>query len=355
MASQINLFCYNIAMDDHNQSDVVRQKLQLAITTLILGLILMVLKYYGYILTSSRAIFSDALESVVNVVSGIVLILVIYHASKPANKEHPYGHGKLESLASVFEGGAVLFAGVMIVIESIESLIEGVEIRDLDWGLVIIIIAGLANGMMGWLLKSRGERTHSPAMKASGIHLISDCWTSLGILFGLILVKWTGILWLDPLIAICVGLQLSYHGGQVLFSSGEELMDSRDMSLISDIAMSFQKNLFPGMIRIHNTRIMRSGNHHHIDMHMVVPEFWQVDKAHEELDRFERAVIRDYSFQGEMHVHLDPCRKKYCQVCELEDCPIREEQFIQKIPLTYDELVSDKEPDIEEILKGSQL
>ena len=161
---------------------------------------------------------------------------------------------------------------------------------------------------------------------------------------GLGLVLLTGITWLDPAIAIAVAVHLGWIGFKIVKGSTAALMDAEDRDLLETIRATFTKYMAPGIIRIHYTRVIRSGRHHHIDAHVVVPEFWSIDRAHEETNYFEHQVMNDYPFEGEIHFHLDPCRRAYCAVCSLPGCQVRQEPFKAEIPHSLEELTSPTEP-----------
>lgn len=329
-------------MDKNKISENNNKKLS-AILSLTIGFFLLCFKFYAYHLTNSQSIFSDALESIVNVVAAIITVIVIIIASEPADEEHPYGHGKIESMASTFEGGAILFAGILIIIQAVQIFFHGAKVTEIDTGLLIVVGAGIANGVLGSFLYLRGKKFSSEALKSSGIHLMTDTLTSVGIIIGLLAVKFTGLDWIDPVVAGLFGMLLVLAGGKILMRSGNILIDGHDQETLEIIAKLFQKHYVPGMIHIHYTRVIRSGSHHHIDCHMVIPEFWNILDAHEFSDRFEEKVINDYPVSGELHVHLDPCRKAYCDSCELAHCPIRQKPFVARKPINFAELTAPTE------------
>jgi cation diffusion facilitator family transporter len=306
--------------------------------SLVFGIILLCFKFYAYHVTNSQSIFSDALESIVNVVAAIITVVVIFVAAKPADEDHPYGHGKIESMASTFEGGAILLAGILIIIQSIQVFFHGAKVSEIDSGLAVVLGAGIVNGLLGWYLLMRGKKFHSEALKSGGLHLLTDTLTSVGVLIGLLLVKFTGLDWIDPIVAAMFGAILIYTGGKILISSGNILTDRHDVDTLKQIANIFEKNYRPGVIQIHFTRVIRSGSYHHIDCHMVIPEFWSVLEAHDFSEKFEKNVITDYVFDGELHIHHDPCRMAFCESCELANCPIRRQEFIARQVLTFEKI-----------------
>jgi cation diffusion facilitator family transporter len=322
----------------------IKDQRNAALISLIVGTTLLILKFWAFNVTGSNSVFSDAMESIVNVFAAIVLIFVIYYSNRPADKDHPYGHGKIEYFSAAFEGGLISFAALMIIIDSVSELIKGYSIKNLDFGLVIVAVAGVINLALGYFLVRVGERRGSTALVASGKHVISDFWTSFGILLGLVVVKATGFIWLDSVMAIIVGLLLAKTGIKVVKDSIGGLMDEEDEQAIKLVAETFSKHISESVIQIHNLKMIRSGQYHHIDAHLVVPEFWDVAAVHENIDRFERRVMKDYPYNLELHFHLDPCRKVYCDFCDVKDCPIREKTFVKRLPLLMDHLTSPEEP-----------
>lgn len=320
------------------------KKVSGGILYLVVSAFLLGVKFWAYRLTGSEAVFSDAMESIVNVLAASLSLGMLFIASKPADSDHPYGHGKFEFFSAVFEGGLITFAAAMILVEAVHALFEPAAIRHLDKGILIVAFTGVANLALGIYLMIMGNRNNSHSLLASSKHVISDFVTTMAVVVGLIVVKVTGILWLDPAIAILVALHLGYTGMKVSWESLGALVDREDKKLLSTLQKIFTDNWFPGIIRIHHTRIMRSGNYHHIDAHVVLPEFWDVKTAHAETNRFEQKVIEQYPHEGEIHFHMDPCRRAYCSVCDVEECPVRKEKFSGRKPHTFDELVSPTEP-----------
>lgn len=304
----------------------------------IASLCIFLIKMGAYRLTGSAAVLSDALESIVNVVASIAALFIIRFASQPADANHPYGHGKAEYFSAAFEGGLIFFAAVMIIGESIRAMISHAPPHKLELGVLLIGGAAFLNLILGIYLKSAGKKHHSEALQASGAHVISDVTTTVGVMLGLGLVLWTKIEWLDPAIAILVGLQLAFSGFKIVRQSLGGLLDEVDESSIENLASALEKNRKPGIIDIHHLRIIRSGSFHHVDAHLVVPEFWDVFLAHKETQDFENKVVKDYQVDGEIAFHLDPCKKSFCEICDLKDCPIRRADFTSLRPFTVKSL-----------------
>jgi cation diffusion facilitator family transporter len=179
---------------------------------------------------------------------------------------------------------------------------------------------------------------------ADGKHVIADFWTSAGVVVGLLLVHLTGLAWLDPLVALLVALSLMWTGWRLVRHAAGGLLDEEDPVLLNRVLNALQRYVGHGVIRVHHLRAIRSGRFHHVEAHLVVPEFWSVERAHEVSEDVAASVIRDLGVEGEMVFHTDPCHRIYCAVCDLEACPIRREPFFSVTPLTLEEAVQPDMP-----------
>lgn len=303
------------------------------------GSILLAAKFIAYQRTGSTAILSDALESIVNVVAAAFAIGGLVFAGRPADRNHPYGHGKIEFFSAAFEGGLIAFAAVMIIFQAGVSLFAGIAVRELDLGLAITAAAGCVNLALGVFLVRVGRRFESLTLVADGKHVLSDFWTSLGVVIGLGLVRLTGVVWFDPLVAAIVGCNLAWTGLRLVRRAAGGLLDEEDTALLHKLLGALNASLVPGIIRVHNLRAIRSGRFSHIDAHLVLPEFWTVKQAHDAADAFEQHVIAAGGIVGEIVFHTDPCRRLYCARCDIADCPIRVEPFRFRPALTVEEIV----------------
>jgi cation diffusion facilitator family transporter len=321
-----------------------RVRLRAGALSLVVSVLLLAAKYQGYRLTGSTAILSDALESIVNVVAAVFAIGALLFAGRPADRNHPYGHGKMEFLSAAFEGGLIAFAALVIGYEVIQSLTEGVALRALDAGLAIVLGAGLANLALGAYLLRTGRRYDSLALVADGRHVLADFYTSAGIVVGLLLVRVTGLAWLDPLVAAVVALNLLWTGGRLIRQATAGLLDEEDPALLDRVLKALEPHLGQGVIRVHHLRAIRAGRFHHIDAHLVVPEFWPVDRAHELTEDVAERLMKELGIEGDMTLHTDPCHRAYCAMCDLDACPVRREAFRGRPPLTLDEAVRPDRP-----------
>jgi cation diffusion facilitator family transporter len=321
-----------------------RIRLSAGVVSLSVGTVLLLLKFIAYRLTGSSAILSDALESIINVVAAAFAIGSILFAGRPADRNHPYGHGKIEFFSAAFEGGLISFAAVAIIWASIEALLKGSTVHEIGKGLIITGGAGVVNAILGLFLMRVGKRTNSLILVADGHHVLSDFWTTAGVVIGLILVKLTGVWWIDPLVAIVVALNLARTGFHLVRHAARALLDEEDSDLLQRILDSSEQVRAPGIIRIHHLRAIRIGRFAHVDAHLVVPEFWTVQEAHDHQDLFEKRLLGITSIEGEMLFHTDPCWRLYCEVCDLEACPVRQSAFIRRPALTLDEATQPDPP-----------
>jgi cation diffusion facilitator family transporter len=274
----------------------------------------------------------------------VFAIGALIFAGRPADRNHPYGHGKMEFLSAAFEGGLIAFAALVILYEVVQSLIHGVELRSLDLGLSIVLGAGLANLALGYYLVRAGRRYDSLALMADGRHVLADFYTSAGIVIGLLLVRFTGITMLDPVVAAVVALNLMWTGVRLIRQAAGGLLDEEDPALLDRLLQVLQPQLGQGVIRVHHLRAIRAGRFYHVDAHLVVPEFWTVERSHELAEDLGERVVKDLNVEGEMTLHTDPCHRIYCRMCDLDDCPVRREPFTGRPPLTLDEAVQPDMP-----------
>jgi len=308
------------------------------------GILILGLKAAAYWLTGSMALKSDALESIVNVAAAAFGLGAVIFAGQPADKDHPYGHGKVEFLAAAFEGGLISLAALIIVYESALALLNGVELKSLGTGMLINAGAGALNGLLGWYLLSAGRRLKSKTIEADGHHVLSDFYTTIGLIVGLTAVRVTGLSWLDPLLALCVAVLLGKTGYRLVREAGAALLDEEDTATIATIVGGIGEILRKGVdetgiITVHGLRAIRSGRYTHVDIHLVVPEYLPVSEAHDDTERFEARLIAAAGLDGELHTHIDPCRRKYCARCTDSSCPVRLEPLKAAVPLTAEEAV----------------
>jgi cation diffusion facilitator family transporter len=316
-----------------------RARVRATILSVVVGTVLLGLKYSAYQLTGSTAILSDALESIVNVIAALFALGGLVVAGWPVDRTHPYGHGKTEFFSAAFEGGMIALAAALIIKEAGEKLLFGHQVRLIDFGLMITIGTGLANAALGWYLVRAGRRHGSVALFASGVHTLSDFWTSVATAIGLALVRATGLDWLDAVVAGMVGLNLLWTGLRLVRHAAGGLLDEEDPEVLERLVQAINTNLVPGVIRVHSLHAVRAGRVTHIDGHLVVPEFWTVEEAHDFSTALEHRVMRGLGGDGEIAFHIDPCHRQFCASCEVHPCPIRVQPFVERGWITLREAV----------------
>jgi cation diffusion facilitator family transporter len=301
-----------------------RARVRIALVSITAGIAVLGLKYLSYLLSGSVALKSDAIESVVNVVAAVFALGAVIFAGKPADKDHPYGHGKIEHFSAAFEGGLISLAAVFILLEAAKGLLYGVELKDLGRGLMVNLLAGGINGLLGWFLLTQGRKMRSRALEADGHHILSDFWTTVGIATGLLAVKLTGIKWLDPVMAMVVGLLLARTGFRLVKESSQALLDMEDPEVLGKVLASMNRTRTWDILAVHEMRTFRSGRYTHVDVHMVVPEFYPVRQAHDLCEEFGKRALEEAGIEGEVHTHVDPCGRLYCERCPAKACAIRQ-------------------------------
>ncbi len=283
------------------------------------SLVVLGLKFWAAHTTQSVALFSDALESVVNVSASLFAMLSLWWALKPADQNHPYGHGKMEYVAATFEGGLIVVAALWIFTESYQAWMEPRQLGSLGFGVALNLFAGALNGALALFLIRSGRRHGSPALSADGLHLATDFLTTLTMIAGIGLMALTGWQWLDPLLGFLLGAFLVVAGGRVLYRSLHSLMDAEDLESLAVFPKLFESRP-TWMVDVHSLRLMRSGRFLHVDVHFVVPEFLELKEAYRLLREWE---VQEARPEWEYHSRLEPCHRHFCSTCAVSPCPVR--------------------------------
>lgn len=282
--------------------------LKLAAGSLAVGIVVLGLKFVAWWMTGSIALYSDALESTVNVATAVATILALRLAAKPADANHPYGHHKVEYFSAVLEGVMIIVAALLILEEAVQGILAPKKLEAPIEGLLVNILASVVNGVWCWVLLSRGRKARSPALVADGKHLLSDVVSSVGVTAGVLLAISTGWSVLDPALAALVALNILWSGWQVMKESLGGLMDEavaeeelkRIRTLISANA--------DGAIEAHDLRTRHAGRMTFIEFHLVVPGTMTVSDAHEICDRIEQAVKAEIE-DALLTIHVEPENK----------------------------------------------
>jgi len=296
----------------------------------------MLAKFVAYFITQSNAILTDALESIVNVIASSFAFYSIYLATIPKDKNHPYGHGKVEFFSAFLEGVLITLAGLIIIFKSTYDLIYPKPIYQLFEGASIIGVTGLVNLIIGFYLINTGNKHNSITLEADGKHLLTDAVTSAGLVVGVVLIQLTKIYWLDGAISILLGLYIIYNGYKLTRRSVGGLMDESNIDLVKDIIEILQKNRKEPWIDVHNLRAQQYGADLHIDCHFTLPYYFDLNRVHQEISSIDKLINGNAHRKTELFIHADPCLPACCNYCEMQDCPVREEAFRGEIEWTIE-------------------
>lgn len=307
------------------------------------SIVLFVIKLLAYFLTNSVAILTDALESTVNVVTGFTGLYSLRLAAKPRDEDHPYGHGKVELVSASFEGVLILVAGLVILYESIINLLHPHALQKLDYGILLISATAIINYLMGRWCINVGRKHHSLALEASGRHLQTDTWSTVGIVAGLVLLYFSRIEWIDSGVAIIFSILIMVEGGKIIRQTIAGIMDEADRVLIDQLVEALDKNKRNTWIDVHNLRIIKYGNILHVDCHLTVPWYFNVNEAHDQIDALHELIRENFPQNLEMFVHTDGCMPPAsCSVCPLKDCPVRQAAFEGRLTWTFDNVTMNR-------------
>lgn len=312
--------------------------------SLVVSLVLTIAKFIAYFSTHSIAILSDALESIINVVAGVFASYSIYLASKPKDLNHPYGHGKVEFFSIGFEGGMILIAGCLILFKAGQAFVSPRELTKLSGGILIMLAAGIANFLLGLFLTRSGKQLSSITIQGNGQHILTDAWSSVGLIAALVLIHFTGWRWLDPLASLVLGALIVYKGYKLLRHSVSGLMDETDMQVIDNVTAILNKNRRPPWVDIHNMRAQQYGQNIHVDCHITLPYYFTLEQVHREIKLVEK-TLSDHFTMGkvECFFHTDPCVPAGCPYCLMTDCPVRKYPFERRIIWTRDNVLIDSQ------------
>ena len=307
-----------------------------------ISVLLLVIKFIAYYLTHSVSILTDALESIVNVAAGFIGLYSLYVAAIPRDKNHPYGHGKAEFLSAAIEGTLISSAGAIIIYKAIKSFIVPVELQKLDYGIYLVAATAAINFIVGLITEKKGKQSDSLALIASGKHLKSDSYSTLGIIGGLILIYFTHYKWIDPAVAIIFGIIIIYTGYKILRKSIAGIMDEADIELLNRIVELLNKNRRENWVDLHNLRVIKYGAILHIDCHLTVPWYLNVSEAHEEVYTLSSLVRMEFGESVELFVHVDSCVPDSCKICKKQNCNVRKHNFEKRIDWTLENVLQDK-------------
>lgn len=292
----------------HAETSAQTKITRLAAVNIAVAATVMGIKYVAYLVSGSVALFSDALESIVNVMTAVAALIAVRISAKPADDEHPFGHHKAEFFAAIFEGAMIIIAAVVILVKSYEALKIGGSIQQPGLGLAINTGAALINAAWAYVLIGRGKAWRSPALTADGWHLVTDVYTSAGVVVALLLAVVTGWYWLDPLIAAVVALNILWAGYRIAMQSMSSLMDQAASPEIENQIRTVIARNGHGALQAHDIRTRQAGRALFIEFHLVVPGSMTVYDAHIICDRLEDAIEAEIE-GSEAVIHVEPDHK----------------------------------------------
>ncbi len=270
-----------------------RRLLQVSV---VVALVTIVLKGVAGYITNSMGLISDAMESFVNLASAMFALIMVTVAMRPADEGHPYGHHKAEYFSSGFEGILIIGAAIAIIWAAVVRLLAPQPLEQLGWGLALSVLSSVFNGLLAAVLFRAAQVHHSIALEADARHLLSDVWTSVGVLLGVVAVALTGWVWLDPLLAIAVALNIMREGARLVWRSSQGLMDEAldppTQAVLSATLERFAAGVPEGaQLRFDDMVTRRAGQRRFADLHMHVPGTWTLERAAGLRDALEQALM----------------------------------------------------------------
>jgi cation diffusion facilitator family transporter len=264
---------------------------RLLMASVVVALVTIVLKTGAWYITDSVGLLADAMESFVNLASAIFGLTMVTIAQRPADDEHPYGHHKAEYFSSGFEGVLIIAAALAIIWAAGHRIFDPQPLQQVGWGLMLSVVSSGLNGLLAWFM-FRSARVHrSIALEADARHLVTDVWTSVGVVVGIGAVTLTGWLWLDALVAIGVALNILWEGGHLMWRSSQGLMDEAvEPDVLADIHTTLEA-FRHHTIRFDHISTRRSGQRRFVDMHMHMPASWSLGRAAAVRTSVEQALM----------------------------------------------------------------
>lgn len=290
-------------MNSHAEAAVPLTAMKLSLGV---GICMLVMKMYAYFLTGSSAIFSDAAESVVHNLAVAFALYSQWYSNKPSDRSHLYGHEKIGYFSAGFEGTMIIAAALFIIVDAVHKWYAGLTLVNLTAGLWFTAAATVINALLGGYLVWLGRRQHSIIVEANGHHVLTDSWTSLGVIGGLLLVKFTGWLPFDPLCAIAVALNIIFAGVGLLRRSVAGLMDEADPVFDSAAHAALTEETARHGVTYHELRHRRAGPVTWMEVHLLFPDETQLQEAHRLATSIEEAVCRRLGPDVRVTTHLEP-------------------------------------------------
>lgn len=305
-----------------------------------LTVVVFALKMVVFFMTHALSVLSDTLESVVNIIATLVGSYSMYIASKPKDKDHPYGHGKAEFVSSAFQGSLIIGVGCLILYQSIQSYFNPGTLHNLGNGFWLLIIIAIINITTALFVMQMGKKNNSSTLKTSGKLFLIDFFTTFSVAAGLLILIVTGIQKVDAIIAALLGVWVLYDGYKILRASLAGIMDEADMALLENVIEELDANRNNNWIDLHNLRVIKYGPLLHIDCHLTMPWYLNVHEAHRVMDQFTDLIKSRFGDSVEFFIHIDGCMPFSCAICTLDQCEKRQTPFKQKLKWTMENVLT---------------
>jgi cation diffusion facilitator family transporter len=305
-----------------------------------LSVLVFVLKLIAFLMTHSLSVLSDTLESVVNIIATLVGSYSMFIAAKPKDKDHPYGHGKAEFVSAAFQGSLIIGVGCLIIYESIDSFLNPGTLHNLGNGFWLLVLIAVINISTALFVLRMGKKNKSVALVTSGKLFLIDFFTTLSVAIGLLILIITNIQRVDAIIAILLGCWVLYDGYKILRASLAGIMDEADMALLENVISEMNANRNDNWIDLHNLRVIKYGPLLHIDCHLTMPWYLNVNEAHFIMDNFTDLIKSKFGDSVEFFIHIDGCMHFSCAICNIQNCDKRQNPFQKKLNWTMENVLS---------------
>lgn len=303
---------------------------------LALAIVQFLIKIIAWYYTNSIAILTDALESIVNIIGAAAGLAALTIAAKPKDKNHPYGHGKIEFLSSSFEGVLIAVAGVIIIYESIQNIKHPHKLGQLDLGMLLIAISAIINYIVGLYSIKKGQSLNSLQLITTGKHLVTDAYSTAGLFLGLVLLYFTKIAIIDSVVALVFAIILIVTSYKIIKEALAGIMDEADDALLVKVIAYLEAHRHINWIDLHNLRIIKYGSTLHFDCHLTVPWYLNVHEAHEEIESLHSIVKKEFGESVELFSHTDGCLPFSCEICQKSACHVRQNPFVTRLNWTVE-------------------
>jgi cation diffusion facilitator family transporter len=302
-----------------NIEELNREKTSIARLSIISNLTLLVLKLAVGFMIGSVSVISEAIHSGIDLVAAIIAFYSVKTSSQPPDKQHAFGHGKIENISGTVEALLIFIAAGLIIWEAYQKLLHGVVLEDVSLGIAVMLLSAVVNFFVSSVLIKTAKKTESIALEADGLHLRTDVLTSFGIFAGLVAIKLTGIAILDPILAMLVALFILKAALDLTLKSVKDLMDitlpEEEEKEIADIISGYSKEY----LEFHGMRTRKSGSDRFIDLHLVVSRKICVGDSHMLADRIEQSILNRFP-RANVMIHVEPCEAgEHCKDCK-EEC-----------------------------------